>query len=194
MHLCLSVWRERQGWEGSVHSDEARSQCLLFTYGPFTGPDLPPAPPSQFSFIPSRIPLSSASGTGGRESEEGGREARLSTTNVFFRNRVLLVWLPMKTTPAFLVWTNCPVLSRRAEDWCRGEKDLQIWAAVWYGSGDVYDMQISLDYIASTTEVSNKSQAGEFLKVWNRCWHLRSLIWPWFIDSKHEINDQCEQK
>lgn len=53
---------KRPGWGGSVHSDEAHSQCLLFTAGPFTGPGLPPAPPSQFSSIPYRIPLSGASG------------------------------------------------------------------------------------------------------------------------------------
>lgn len=46
---------------------------------------------------------------------EGG-EGRLSTANVFFRNRLLLVWLPMKTTPAFAVRTNCPVLSGGAEE------------------------------------------------------------------------------
>lgn len=108
------------GRGGSVHSDEAHSQCLLFTAGPFTGPGLPPAPPSQFSSIPHRIPPSGASGMGqegegGGGMEQRGEEGRLSTANVFFRNRLLLVWHPMKTTPAFAVWTNCPVLSGGAE-------------------------------------------------------------------------------
>lgn len=47
--VCLNM--EGRGWVegvwGSVHSGEARSQCLLFTDGLFTGPGLPPAPPSQ---------------------------------------------------------------------------------------------------------------------------------------------------
>lgn len=46
--VCLNM--EGRGWVegvwGSVHSGEARSQCLLFTDGLFTGPGLPPAPPS----------------------------------------------------------------------------------------------------------------------------------------------------
>lgn len=46
--VCLNMeGRGRvEGVWGSVHSGEARSQCLLFTDGLFTGPSLPPAPPS----------------------------------------------------------------------------------------------------------------------------------------------------
>lgn len=115
VRVCARWWR---GWGGmgvSVHSDEAHSQCLLFTDGPFARPGLRPTPPSKFSTIPYRIPLSGASGM-------AGREGRLSTTNVFFRNRLLLVWLPMKTTQALAAWTNCPVLSSGAEGQCKAEK------------------------------------------------------------------------
>lgn len=91
--MCV---RERVGVGRSVHSDEAHSQCLLFTDGLFTEPGAPPAPPSQFSSIPYRIPLSGVRGReGGKRRQGGGRERRseagLYTTNVFFRNRLPLV-------------------------------------------------------------------------------------------------------
>lgn len=69
--LCLCVCGGKSpgggGWGvlRSVHPDETRSQSLLFTDGPFTGPARPSAPPSQFSSAPYRIPLSGASGVGG---------------------------------------------------------------------------------------------------------------------------------
>lgn len=44
VHVCV-YGGKGLGWGGSLHSDEAHSQCLLFTDGPFTGPGLPPAPP-----------------------------------------------------------------------------------------------------------------------------------------------------
>lgn len=197
VHLCVCVRMEGKGlgWGGSVHSDEARSQCLLFTDGPFTGPGLPPAPPSQFSSIPYRIPLSGASGMG----REGGRGigvegvgARLSTTNVFFRNRLLLVWLPMKTTPAFAVWTNCPVLSSGADGPVLRSKGPA-------AQRDVCVTRTPFHYITlhPCTAAINKSLADQHsrgvLKVhnkifldwsWHLCWYLKFVL----LRAKRPIN------
>lgn len=69
--MCV---RERVGVGRSVHSDEAHSQCLLFTDGLFTEPGAPPAPPSQFSSIPYRIPLSGVRGREGGKRRQGEKE------------------------------------------------------------------------------------------------------------------------